>query len=129
MNYGDVHRVDLPHLRGHEQSGRRPGIIWQVASAPETSTVVILPLTSNPRTLRFAWALLLAPSLINGLTAPSVALVFQLNAPDRRRAQGRIGQVEPPDLAQFQDIAKRMQRLPGPSPPCWSTGLPPCRKQ
>src|SRR5262245_29944500 len=113
MNYGDLWWVDLPYLSGREQGGRRPAIIWQdTVHFPANTTVLLLPLTSNQRALRFPGTMVIQPSAVNGLSVASVALVFQLVATDVARVQSQIGQVEAHDLAQLQDLAKRLQRLP-----------------
>jgi mRNA interferase MazF len=79
---------------GHEQSGRRPAVIVQdEASAGTLPVVLTVPLTTATSTLRFPGTLRIQPDKDNGLNQPSVALVFQLRAVDRRRIGGRLGAV------------------------------------
>ena len=79
MKQGEVWRVRLPSIPGHTQAGERPAIIVQddsfIRSLP---TVLIVPLTSTAAALRFAGTLIVQPDNQNGLTMPSVALVFQI---------------------------------------------------
>lgn len=112
MSYGDIVWADLPDRGGHEQSGRRPVIVWQDTARFNVPTTVIIPLTTSANQLRYPGTYLLRPSATNGLTAPSVALVFQLGACDTSRFGALLGQVEPHDLAQLQDLTKRLLRLP-----------------
>ena len=45
MNVGDVHWVDFPSRGGHEQAGRRPAIVAQVAAA---SHQLLVSIASSP---------------------------------------------------------------------------------
>ncbi len=112
MNHGDVYWVDLPDRGGREQRGRRPAIIWQDTSAfPRLPTVLIIPLSSQPDTLRFSGTALVQPTTNNGLTVASVALVFQLGACDVRRIDQQLGRLDAADIATICDIASRLQKL------------------
>jgi mRNA-degrading endonuclease toxin of MazEF toxin-antitoxin module len=112
VKHGDVFWVDLPDRGGREQRGRRPAIIWQDTSAfPRLPTVLIIPLSAQLDTLRFAGTVLVQPSAANGLAVPSVALVFQLGACDIRRIGQRLGQLDAPDLAKIREIALSLQNL------------------
>lgn len=48
------------------------------------------------------------PSPLNGLTLPSVAMVFQMRAIDRKRIIRKIGELEPEYLAQVDAEIWRM---------------------
>jgi mRNA interferase MazF len=94
VTLGDVHRIELPPGTGHEQSGRRPAIIMlDEAFAGPLPVVLVVSLTTATSTLRFPGTLLIQPSPENGLHQPSVALVFQMRAVDRRRISGNVGTV------------------------------------
>jgi mRNA interferase MazF len=94
VTLGAVHWVELPPSTGHEQSGRRPAIIVQDdAYAGRLPVVLTVPLTTATSTLRFPGTLLVQPSDENGLQSPSVALVFQTRAVDRRRIGDQLGTV------------------------------------
>jgi mRNA-degrading endonuclease toxin of MazEF toxin-antitoxin module len=111
VNHGELFWVDLPNRAGREQSGRRPAVVWQDTAAFPLPTVVIIPFSSKPDALRFPGTALIQPTRPNGLTSPSVALVFQPGACNVRRFGGRVGQLEDPDLATLRDLAKRLQKL------------------
>jgi mRNA interferase MazF len=92
MRRGEVWRVRIPFAPGHAQAGDRPALIVQndplIASLP---TVLIVPFTSSPGAVRFHCTLVVQPDGLNGLTVPSVALVFQLRAIDKGDCLQRIG--------------------------------------
>ncbi len=101
MTRGEVWRVRIPFAPGHAQAGERPAIIVQadplIASLP---TILIVPFTSTPGAVRFAGTLLVQPDRQNGLTTPSVALVFQLRALDKRELIRRLGVLDTQSLDQ-----------------------------
>ena len=112
MKLGDVHWVELPDRGGREQRGRRPAVIWQqTAEFPQLPTVLVLPLSSQQNALRFGGTALIQPAANNGLTVPSVALVFQLGACDVRRIGQRLGRLSDDDLAMLRALARRLQGL------------------
>lgn len=112
MKYGDVFWADLPDRGGREQQGRRPVVIWQDTTNFSLPTVLVIPLTGNLSALRFPATVSVQPSATNGLSNPSVALVFQLGACDVQRLRTRLGELDAADLARLQDMAKRLQNLP-----------------
>lgn len=101
MKRGEIWRVRLPFGPGHTQAGERPAVVVQDdafnASLP---TVLIVPFTSAQAATRFAGTLLVQPDNQNGLTTPSVALVFQLSAVDRQGCLRRLGTRDPAALDQ-----------------------------
>lgn len=90
---GDVLLVGLPESDKREEKGNRPAIAVQtdVANSP---MLMIVPVTSSLGALRFAFTVRIEPSEQNGLTLPSVAMVFQLRAIDRKRIIQKIGELE-----------------------------------
>lgn len=112
MARGDVLRVELPTpgpLGGREQAGVRPVVAVQAdPPAAALPTVMIVPFTSQLSALRFPYTIKIEPSALNGLTQPSVLLVFQLRAIDRRRILTTIGRLEQVYLDQ---LDAEMQRL------------------
>jgi len=115
MARGDVLLVELPPPpsgAGHEQAGRRPAIAVQ-ADLPSANlpTLMIVPLTGQLDALRFPYTIRVEPSDVNGLTQPSVLLVFQLRAIDRRRILGTIGRLEQEYLDQLDNEMRRMLSL------------------
>ena len=109
MTKGEVWRVRITPAPEHAQSGERPAIILQdgplIASLP---TVLIVPFTSKPAASRFACTLLVHPDQQNGLAAPSVALVFQLRALDKRDCLQRLGVLNQPTLDQVLALLDRL---------------------
>ena len=94
MTLGDVHWVDFAPKGGHAQAGRRPAIVVQDQKASaRLPTILVIPLTSQLDALRFPGTVLIEADPDNGLRRPSVALVFQLTAIDKRYSSNRIGNV------------------------------------
>ena len=111
MSAGDIHWVRLPATEGHEQGGRRPAIVLQEERyAGSLPVALVVPLTSARGAMRFPGTTLIQPTSGNGLRQPSVALVFQLRAIDRRRIEDRIGAVGSSALA---DIFDELDKLTG----------------
>ncbi len=95
MPVGDSYWADLPASDGHEQSGRRPVMIFQDDGyAGSLPTVFIIPISSSAAALRFPGTVAIPASAANGLAYDSVLLVFQLRALDRRRLRAQIGTAE-----------------------------------
>lgn len=95
VNVGDIHWVEFPSGAGRAQAGRRPAIIAQADPASASlPTVLVVPLTTQLDALRFVGTFLVEPHADNGLRRPSVGLVFQLTAVDRRILGTRLGRIE-----------------------------------
>lgn len=109
MKAGDVYWVELPPANGHEQAGRRPGIVLQEDAFAGTSPLVfIVPLTSTLSVSRFAGTVTVVPTPENGLAKTSLALVFQLRATDRNRVRDKIGSVSAEVLAEMLSTLDKM---------------------
>jgi mRNA-degrading endonuclease toxin of MazEF toxin-antitoxin module len=111
MKFGEIYWVDLPDRGGREQRGRRPAVIWQDTDSFHLPTILTIPLTTKLDSLRFSGTVLIQPSPINGLSAPSAALVFQLGACDVRRIGNCLGRLDDADLVALRDLAKRLQKI------------------
>jgi mRNA interferase MazF len=102
MKKGDVWKVRLPPAAGHTQAGERPAIIVQndrrIATLP---TVLVVSLTGSMAANRFDGTLTIQPDARNGLTIPSVALVFQLRAIDKRDLLQRLGEIDAATMSQI----------------------------
>ena len=107
MARGDVLLVGLPESDQREEKGNRPAIAVQadVATSP---MLMIVPVTSSLNALRFPFTVRIEPSQLNGLTLPSVAMVFQMRAIDRKRIIRKIGELELDYLAQVDAEIWRM---------------------
>jgi len=97
---GELYWVEFPPANGHEQAGRRPAIVLQDEKYAQGAPMVfVVPVTGSLANLRFPATMRVDPSNANGLLKPSVILVFQARAIDRRRLRGRIGVIEPSVLS------------------------------
>ena len=98
MKRGDIVLVNLPQSAdgaGHEQVGTQPALVVQNDAGEESlSVIMIVPFTSNLKAQQFLHTILIEPSKENGLSVPSVLLVFQLRAIDKKRVTKKIGQLE-----------------------------------
>lgn len=97
MARGDVLLVSLPATDGREQSGRRPAVAVQTDVAGEPM-LMVAPVTSNLKASRFRFTVRIEPSSENGLTEPSVIMVFQMRAIDKARVVKRLGCLSMPEL-------------------------------
>lgn len=106
MARGDIVTVNLPSPSGPpgvEQIGQRPAVAVQTDTTDHRlPTTMIVPMTSNLNALRFPHTFRVNPSPQNGLTMPSVLLVFQLRAIDKQRLGQRIGRLEQHHLEQLE---------------------------
>jgi mRNA interferase MazF len=111
MIRGEIWSVLLPIGTGREQGGQRPAIVVQDAFYGQLSPLVlIVPLTSQLSATRFSATVQIVPSSQNGLTLPSVALVFQTRATDRSRFVQRLGVLSSPDLSA---VLEQLNKLTG----------------
>jgi len=108
MNKGEIWLVDIPATDGHEQSGKRPVIILADTMA---NIVIIIPFTSNVQALRFPHTIEIKPSKTNGLTAKSVALVFQVRAIDKKRLKNKIGIIEAGIIKKIENVLKSLFKI------------------
>jgi len=107
MARGDVLLVSLPPSDRREQSGRRPAVAVQTDQAGEPM-LMVAPVTSSLAALRFAFSVRVEPSNENGLTTPSVVMVFQMRAIDKARIDRKIGRVSNEDMARIDAEIWRM---------------------
>ncbi len=107
MARGDVLLVSLPDSDKREEKGNRPAIAVQ-ANVANSPMLMVVPVTSSLGALRFSFTVKIEPSEQNGLTLPSVAMVFQMRAIDRKRIIRKIGQLESKYLEQVDAEIGRM---------------------
>jgi mRNA interferase MazF len=111
MRRGEVWRIQLPYANGREQAGERPAVIIEAnAYIPAAPLVMIIPFTGELTATRFEGTLLVQPDQRNGLTKPSVALVFQTRGLDKRRFLTRLGTL---DEATLEHLLTLFDRLTG----------------
>lgn len=105
MKIGGINWIVLPDGKGRAQAGRRPAIIMSDNSLP---TILTVPLTTQQNALRFNGTLLIPPDKLNGLTQPSIALVFQLTTIDKKFIKEEMGTLSGNTM---QDIYKLLDEL------------------
>ncbi len=111
MTRGEVWRVRIPPAPGHAQTGERPAIILQeLVFNNSLPTTLIVPLTSKLAASRFGGTLVIQPDQQNGLTVPSVALVFQMRTLDQRNCLRPLGIL---DAATLDQIFALLDQLTG----------------
>ncbi|MHC5673697.1 type II toxin-antitoxin system PemK/MazF family toxin [Nostoc sp.] len=101
----------MPDSDKREEKGNRPAIAVQtdIATSP---MLMIIPVTSSLGALRFPFVVRIEPSEHNGLTLPSVAMIFQMRAIDPKRVIQKIGELEPLYLTQVDAEIWRMLKPP-----------------
>ena len=107
MTKGEIWITDLPAKGGHVQHGIRPALI--IADATKAIALVV-PLTSSLAAQRFPHTMVLEPTTSNGLEQPSVLLLFQLGAVDKRFLHRTIGTL---DAALLQRVDDKLRTLIG----------------
>lgn len=93
---------------GHEQSGMRPAVIFSGIIA---HVVMVVPLTSNTRVLRFVHTVEILPNSSNNLSAPSVAMTFQLRALDVKKLERKLGMLTAAEIALLNREVKKMLKV------------------
>ncbi len=113
MARGDVAYINLPLVPGSRvQGGRRPAVLVIADTALQGNLMtMIVPLTTTLTATRFPFTFQIDPSTQNGLSAPSIALVFQLCAADRTRLDSVIGHIEDQHLARINEMMRQMLGL------------------
>ncbi|MGB8701155.1 MAG: type II toxin-antitoxin system PemK/MazF family toxin [Thermosynechococcaceae cyanobacterium] len=111
MARGDVLLVELPNSDKREERGNRPAIAVQ-AEVAVLPMLMVVPVTSSLGVLRFPFTVKIEPSPANGLTLPSIAMIFQLRAIDQNRVIRKIGVLELEYLNQVDAEIWRMLKPP-----------------
>ncbi len=99
---GDIWLVDLNPTRGHEQSGRRPALIFSVdefISGP-AELVFVIPITGTVR--RLPTHVVIQPPE-GGIKVESAVLCDALRSVSRQRLVQRWGRVSPATLVAVED--------------------------
>ncbi len=84
---------------GHEQGSSRPCVVIKVLSQLQMATII--PLTSNLSALRFPYTHEIIPSSQNGLSATSIAMIFQVRSVAFNRFKNKRGDLE---MLDYKDI-------------------------
>jgi mRNA interferase MazF len=88
---GDVYELRLPRGRGHEQRGRRYGVVVQADALLPRSVIIVAPTSRAARPASFR------PEIAIGQQQTKV-LVEQLGAVDATRLGNLVGHVSPEEL-------------------------------
>ncbi|HEX7997505.1 MAG TPA: type II toxin-antitoxin system PemK/MazF family toxin [Pyrinomonadaceae bacterium] len=92
---GEIWLADLNPIRGSEQAGTRPVLIFQNNLISKyTTTVIAIPVTTNLRRASLPSCVQLSKGE-GGLTSESVALCHQLRVLDKTRLVKKLGAVGP----------------------------------
>ncbi|KYC34978.1 PemK family transcriptional regulator [Scytonema hofmannii PCC 7110] len=103
---GDVYLADLNPSRGSEQGGIRPIIIVQRSTLDQfTTTVVVVPVTSNLRRAKVPGTIVL-PVGEGGLIQESVVLCYQIVVIDKQRLMKKLGTLSPNYLLMLREALK-----------------------
>ena len=81
--------MDLPEGKGHEQKGERPALVLGRGNG----LTIVVPLTKTLDCAKFSFTELIEQMPENGLTADSIALVFQIVSLDDGRFKHQLGTV------------------------------------
>lgn len=96
MNAGEIHLIQFDPSGGSEIQKNRPGLVIQ--KSPQRNTVIVLPVSNKPLTHPVYEAELRKDNL-NRLYADSIVILDQVKSFDQRRFVGKIGEVQPAQLA------------------------------
>jgi len=101
---GEIWPANLNPIRGSEQAGTRPVLIFQNDKINKyTTTFLSIPLTTNLRRVALPSCLAI-PQGEGGLTHDSVALCHQLRVLDRARLMKKLGVVNEETLIAIESI-------------------------
>ena len=101
---GEIWLANLNPIRGSEQAGTRPVLIFQNDKINKfTTTFLSIPLTTNLRRAALPSCLAI-PQGEGGLTHDSVALCHQLRVLDRARLLKKLGDVTDETLTAVESI-------------------------
>lgn len=101
MIRGAVYRVDLGAPRGHEQGGRRYGVVLAPATGTAWSVAVVVPTSTRASPARFR-------PQVELVGATTVLLVDQMRAVDTDYLDGEpVDFLSPEELADLEHIVAR----------------------
>ena len=102
MRRGELWMASLDPIRGSEQAGTRPVLIFQADPLNAfLRTAVIVPFTSNLNWARYPFCVHV-PADEGGLTVESVALCHQIRAFDTARLIRRMGEISATTLTKVE---------------------------
>ena len=102
---GEVWLADLNPIRGSEQAGTRPVLVFQNDVISKYTTTLTIPLTTNLRRAPLPSCVRISKGE-GGLTSNSVALCHQLRVLDKTRLLKRLGTVNQQPISTIEDCLK-----------------------
>ncbi len=103
VSRGEVWLANLNPVRGSEQAGIRPILIFQTDSINRfTTTVLTIPFTTNLRRASLPSCVQVSASE-GGLTSDSVALCHQLRVLDKTRLTKKLGKLSGAVIAEIEE--------------------------
>ncbi len=109
---GEVWFADLGEPRGLEQALRRPVVILQADDLSNLRTVVVIPLTSNPKRAGQATNVMVSVGEA-GLTEQSYALCHHIQVLDRSKLLHKMGDLPLNRLSEIETVVRFVLGLPG----------------
>lgn len=104
MRRGDIHELRPPRGKGHEQRGRRFGVILQAEEFLPRSVVIVAPTSQSAKAATFR------PEIEVG-DEPTRVLVEQLGAVDTSRLGNLVGHVAPAEQWEIDDALRLILAL------------------
>lgn len=108
MKKGEVWVINSERSGGHEQSGVRPAVIVSDITA---RIVMVVPFTSNTRSLRFARTIQFEPNASNNLSVTSIAMVYQLRGIDVKRLVKKVGVLTAGEVKLLDEEIRKMLKV------------------
>ncbi len=96
MQPGEIHLIQFDPGVGSEIQKSRPGLVIQ--KSPQRNTVIVLPISSKKLTHPL-YEIELRKEDQNHLYVDSVVILDQIKSFDKRRFVGKIGEIQPAQLA------------------------------
>lgn len=108
---GEIWWVDLDPTRGHEQAGRRPGLVLSVDSFNKSPAglVIIIPVTTKAKGISLHVAIT-PPE--GGVKQLSYAKCEDMRSVSKQRLSARLGKIKPQTLAAVELRITRLLGLP-----------------
>jgi len=106
VNRGEIWLANLNPIRGSEQAGTRPVLVFQNDVINKyTTTILAIPLTTNLRRASLPSCVQISKGE-GGLASDSVALCHQLRALDKTRLMRKLGMVSPETSSAIESCVK-----------------------
>lgn len=107
---GEIWLVDLNPVKGHEQAGRRPGLVMSVDlfNKGPAGLVVVLPITTKAKGIPFHVE---TTDLNSGLARQSFIKCEDIRSISKERLIQKIGTVSPETMASVEDRIRILLQL------------------